>query len=650
MKKRFLRLLGALLATACLLVTAALPAFAWGGGEYNSIDVQVTLLPDGTAQIIELWDVDLDDDWSELYIPKTNLGEMSIRNMQVKDLTEGTEYTYIGEDWDVGEGLSTNDKRVMKYQKCGIAQRSDGGIELCWGVSGTGQHKYQLSYLMTNVVQKYTDGYDGFNIRFVNSALDPAPEHISVTIDTQDVEELTKENTKFWAFGFMGTTRLEDGRVIAESGEDDRGTINYANVMCRFDEGIFEPEVETGKSFRDIVGTAFAGSDYDIDAYDSGLSGGDASASPDTGYYNNYTDNEDIGFLNESSGLSSVVDFIMAALIPLLAILAFVGIFGKWAGSSSTSRSGLMKRLNANISKKERKEVLYCRDLPFDGSLQEAYMALDNLDELPSKGVIIEAYLLRWMKNGWARVGEQSQKRMFGLMSDKQVPTIVFHDDVQASSHQTMDKNEESLWRLLHRAAGDDNILQEHELQEYAKAHYEQLENFFEDVVNAGMNRAREAGHVVDTTEKRLLFNTHQTTLSEEGRKKFLELIGFKKFLKDFTIINEREARDVGLWGDYLTFAALYGIADEVAEQFKELVPDFFTNPQAYGYYGAGWDAYDMLWMMHMMNRFSNTAYNSYMAGRSAQEIHTASSGGGGFSSFGGGGGFSGGGIGGGGR
>ena len=161
---------------------------------------------------------------------------------------------------------------------------------------------------------------------------------------------------------------------------------------------------------------------------------------------------------------------------------------------------------------------------------------------------------------------------------------------------------------------------------------------------------AKASGRVEDITEKKFLFTSHKTVLSETGKQKFLELLGFKKFLKEFTIINEREARDVGLWGDYLTYAALFGIADEVAEQFKELVPDFFSNPQAYGYYGAGWDTYDMLWMMHWMNRFSNTAYNSYMAGRSAQEINTASSGGGGFSSFGGGGGFSGGGIGGGGR
>ncbi|MBR5753722.1 MAG: DUF2207 domain-containing protein [Clostridia bacterium] len=651
MKQKFLRLFGALLATACLLVTAVLPSFAWGGsGEYYSIDVQVTLLEDGTAQVIELWDVELDDDWSELYVPKTNLGEMKIRNMQVKELTDGSEYTYIGEDWDVGSGMSTEDKRLMKHQKCGIAQRSDGGVELCWGVSGEGRHKYQLSYLMSNVVQKYSDGYDGFNIRFINSSLSPAPDHVSVTIDTQDVEELTKDNTKFWAFGLMGTTRLEDGKVIVES--DQNGTINYCNVMCRFDEGIFDPAVETGTTFRSLVEKAFVGSDYDISAYDDGTSGGDGVAS-DTTLVDDLSSDEDLAPFFSEDGTFNLRDLFMAFLIPAGALLVFIFGIGKLLmgkGTASVSRSGLLSRISSTITRKEKKDVLYSRDIPLDGSLPEAYLALDTMDELPAKGAIIEAYLLKWMKNGWARVEEQPEKRLGGLLSDKMAPTIVFPKEAAEETNGKMSGVEEQLWNILHAAAGNDDILQEKELKYYAEAHYERLENFFEDTLNEGMRSAKASGRVEDIAEKKLLFTSHRTVLTEDGKKKFLDLLGLRKFLKEFTIINERQARDVNLWGDYLTYAALFGIAEEVAEQFKELVPDFFSNPQAYGYYGAGWDTYDMLWMMAMMNRFSNTAYNSYMAGRSAQEIQMSSSGGGGFSSFGGGGGFSGGGIGGGGR
>ncbi len=645
MRKALTRLSSAFVAMFFAVALTVLPSFAsTGDGEYYSIDVQVTLLEDGSAQVIELWDVELDDSWSELFIPKTNLGHMSIRNLQVKNLTEGKEYAYTGENWDVGSGMSTDDKRLMKYEKCGIAQRSDGGVELCWGVNGRGRVKYQVSYIMTNVVQKYSDGYDGFHIRFINAALDPAPDHVSVTIDTQDVEPLTTENTKFWAFGLMGTTRMEDGRVIVES--DENGTINYCNVMCRFNEDIFYPEVETGTTFRELVEKAFVGSDYDISAYDDGTSGGDASTSTS----DSVIEGDSSDFFDTSTLRRRIIDTIMALLIPLIAMLIFVFGIGRFLMGNGTSKNGLLSRVSSTITRKEKKEVLYSRDIPLDGCLPEAYLALDTMDELPGKGAIIEAYLLKWMKNGWARVEEKPEKRLGGLFGEKMTPSIVFTQGSQEASNGKITGVEEQLWRILHAAAGDDDILQEKELKHYAQSNYERLEDFFENSMNEGMRSAKASGRVEDITEKKFLFTSHKTVLSESGKQKFLELLGFKKFLKEFTIINEREARDVGLWGDYLTYAALFGIADEVAEQFKELVPDFFTNPQAYGYYGAGWDTYDMLWMMHWMNRFSNTAYNSYMAGRSAQEINTASSGGGGFSSFGGGGGFSGGGIGGGGR
>ncbi len=631
MKMRFLRLLGALLTTACILVGVMVPSFAASNdGAYHSIDVSVTLLEDGSAQIIEEWEVNLDSSWSEIYIPKTNLGEMEISNLQVKEVTDGSDvihYTTLEDEWDVGSGLSTDDKRILKYQKCGIAE-TDDGVELCWGVSGSGHHTYQVSYLMTNVVQSYEDGYDGFHIRFINASMDPDPEHISVTIDTEGVEELTSDNTKFWAFGFMGTTRLEDGKVIVES--DEGGTINYGNVMVRFEKGLFTPSVDAESSFYDLVETAFEGSNYDFDAYVDGNSGDGGATSEDASFFDEYYDGD------------SLIDGIGNFFLYAVGFLGIIGLaFMKFGKTGDTT-----KRVTPNITRQEKKEVLYSRDIPFDGSLEESYMALDSLNELDGQGVIIEAYLLKWMKLGLVRMEERPEKRLGGLLGEKMTPSIVFTPNEENNVYGA----ERNLWTILQKAAGDDGILQEKELKKYAQKNYEDIAEFFQDVLNEGKADANKAGHLEIVEEKSMFGKKRKTTLSAEGKKKFLELLGFKKYLKEFTIINEREARDVGLWGDYLTYAALFGIADEVAEQFKELVPDFFENPQNYGYYGAGWDTYDMLFMMHMVNSFSRTAYDSYMAGRSATEISTASSGGGGFSSFGGGGGFSGGGFGGGGR
>ena len=172
------------------------------------------------------------------------------------------------------------------------------------------------------------------------------------------MEELTKENTKFWAFGLMGTTRLEDGRVIVES--DEGGTINFCNVMCRFNEDIFYPEVETGTTFRSLVEQAFVGSDYNIEAYDDGTSGGDASSSLEdssSSIFEDLSNDEDIGFLFDGNG--GARDILMAFFIPAIALFIFIYGIGKALMGSSSNKSGLLSRIVSNITRKDKKEVLY---------------------------------------------------------------------------------------------------------------------------------------------------------------------------------------------------------------------------------------------------------------------------------------------------
>ncbi len=68
------------------------------------------------------------------------------------------------------------------------------------------------------------------------------------------------------------------------------------------------------------------------------------------------------------------------------------------------------------------------------------------------------------------------------------------------------------------------------------------------------------------------------SSFTEAGQKEATNLIGFKNFLKDFTLSKEREAVEVGLWKDYLVYAGLFGIADKVAKQFQKLYPVEFKE------------------------------------------------------------------------
>ncbi len=111
-------------------------------------------------------------------------------------------------------------------------------------------------------------------------------------------------------------------------------------------------------------------------------------------------------------------------------------------------------------------------------------------------------------------------------------------------------------------------------------------------------------------------------------------MVGLKKYLDEFTLIAEREITEVSLWKEYMIYATLFGIADKVINQFKQVYPEKIPEFETY-------------------NRNVIIAHSYYHSmHRSAQRAMQAkrASGGGGRASFGGGGGFSGGGHGGGSR
>ena len=115
----------------------------------------------------------------------------------------------------------------------------------------------------------------------------------------------------------------------------------------------------------------------------------------------------------------------------------------------------------------------------------------------------------------------------------------------------------------------------------------------------------------------------------------------------DVELLDDGSARVQEFWdvcvasgtGGYLVFVALFGIADKVAKQLKDINPELFTQVV-----NCDMDTFVLLLLRSNMlsNAILNTSVN-YAASQAGQGL-------GGHSSFGGGGGFSGGGFGGGSR
>ena len=532
-----------------VLLILATPSFAQS--QVDSVCIDVLLQDDGSALISERWVIDVDDDITEWYLGKENLGRMDILDFGVTDET-GMEYVSEGTGWDIHRN------RRQKAGRCGMVSKG-GGYELCWGVGSSGPHVYVASYLLTGLVKGYSDR-DGFLHMFITDGANP--DNVILTFRKKGTI-LTTENTQVWGFGFKGETEVLEGSARFWSTEPFRHS-STLKAMVSFEKGIFTPEITSDKSFEDVKKQAFKGSDY-----------------------------RDETFWEKLMSVLSKLFFMFLALLPVI-----IG----------TVRSVNAKRQKKALLGGTMKDVAWFRDVPVEGNLRDASNILRKFSgkTVNENQNLIAAYMMRLFYKGAFELVPNTEGKVFKI------------NDIDLSGTGMDASLEKDLYGFFKEAAGADSILQKKELRRWA-----------------------------DKNARRIY--AWQNTVPDHKTLKNLEpqpvrqLFGLKKFLQDFTLIKDRGAVEVGLWNNYLIFASLFGIADQVYKDFKQVCPEYFTLSQQMAQFQDVTPV--VLWdTVGDTSRYFNQRAVNYASSRTVSSSRTRWSGGGGFTSFGGGGGFSGGG------
>ncbi len=460
----------------------------------------------------------------------------------------------------------------QKARKCGI-NPTDDGVELCFGISRYGHNVYRITYLVTDFIKSYTD-YDGTNFMFVNPDMSTFPTDARINITLANGRPFNEENAAIWAFGYDGEVHFSNGAITAYTNTSLSGS-EHMIVMFRLNKGIIQPTANEYTSFDDVKDTAFEGSDYGYDSYDD---------------------------YEEASPLETIIGFLILAGV--LAIII-------WIISLFVRRAKEIKKFCADAP--------YYRDTPNGGDIEMSYYLSQNFSITSEESLIIGALMLSMINKGCLEPLTTEKIGFFGKVKQSVDLRLVHEPDTAA---------ENRLYALLKASCGDDGILQEKELENYSYNHPEAIE--------AIMNGAKANGEIDFINKGGFSGRAGNTikSLSETGKDELAQVVGLKKYLEEFSLISEREIKETIIWQDYMVYAALFGIADRVMEQLKNLYPDRLPEFENYN-----------------RNIIIATGYCHSMhssAQRAMQQQRT--DGLGGSASFGGGGGFSGGGSGGGSR
>ena len=263
-----------------------------------------------------------------------------------------------------------------------------------------------------------------------------------------------------------------------------------------------------------------------------------------------------------------------------------------------------------------KKNIDWCRDVPYGGDVLEAEFVWRQLKSGVSQdSPLAGAMILRMVERGQIIVNRDPDNKV----------EFSFNKD---ASFDGLPSCYKELFDMMVEASGSDSILQDKEFPRWSKSHAKRIDKWYTKLRKEALEALSSAGYA-----------SAKGTFTDLGKSENRKMVGFNKFLKDFTLVGERTTREVGLWNDYLVFGLLFGLADKVAKELSSVDPKVFSETV---FVDPG-TARQIIWMTNRMG------YAITNASASAQ-MKAASGGFGGGTSFGGGGGFSGGGFGGGAR
>ena len=539
-----------------LLLVLASATSLFARPQLHRLDIRVVLSHNGDARITETRQMSIDSEGTECYIGKGLPDGCEVRDLRVTDET-GREFEDVG-SWDIDRS------RSWKEGKCGIVAKH-GGCEICWGLGESGERTYVTSYTLTGLVCSHPDA-DAIRHVFLDADVSPKPDECRLTIEAEeDSLRFTEENSGIWGFRFGGELGFADGKMVAYNTEPF-GRSGALYIMCRFNKGMFQPWNQVDETFETKMNEAFEGSDY----------------------VGGYGDDEMTG------------EDIFALIMLVLGFFVLPVVGGIWYFIYVW-----------RARKKVNKDLLWYRDIPLKGNLQQAN---DMLNAYRYFGTdynnLLSACVLKLINMGAISIESRLNSK------GKSEQNFVMHELPNAADQPLLLRK---IHNIFKEAAGSDTVLEPRELKSYMRS----TKN--ESITDSFINTLHTKTGI-----------THYKDRLDEVRQVF----GLKKFLKEFTLLDERGVNEVKLWKDYMIYATLFGIADQVISDMKKINPEYFNMDQV-----ANQMADNMTLPMIRSTLLNSTS--RAVANKAAREARA--SGRGGHSSWGGGGGgFSGGGFGGG--
>lgn len=505
----------------------------------EGILVDVEIRSDGSAYITETWNMSIDEG-TELYKPLHLTKEQKLTEYTVK--MDGISLEYIG-DWDVDAGFSSKAGHYGRH-----------GDELNWGITEYGNHTYEIAYKVSNfVVATNTDQMIFW--KFVNDHMKPTPDSVTIRV-ASGIAPFDSKVNRIWGFGFQGEVLFENGKVIAHSTAplDEK---QYATILMRIPVGTYSTQLKTEKSFDDYVKEAFEGSNYDYKEYLSGKT----YENIDT---NKLTDPEE----DQPLWLKAAAVLLVFLLFPLILIL---GIFA-WFRHHKFEKIRRKYYPSLDEAIKDLKGEYY-RDTPSE-RVVDIYVILKDLEIHNLDAHMLTACILALIYEG---VYEVRKKERNTFLSKKD--TIVFHRTGKKPTYEPLLE----LYCMLNYCSNKTGDIYQDRIEDFFENNQNLYDKLFHIFRLTSKKYLQEGAYLKklqakpknEKTPRDIADEVNSLALTDDGLELRKNVVRFYNYLKDFSLLPEKEVKEIYLWDQLMIFSAAFGLLEEVEKQFDQIYPQW---------------------------------------------------------------------------
>lgn len=593
----------------------------------NNLEFYAQINSDGSMNVTEIWDIDIEDTNTLFKTFKTdNAKYSSITDVKVTDVTNGEN--------NMLTHINTYMYHVTKKCYYGLIN-DDGNFEIAWGVgldNGSATRKYKIEYKVNDAIAKYND-YAELYWQFIGQDFSISAKNIKGTIYLPSNVN-SKDNIKVWAHSkdLNGTIYATDlNKVEFEMNKYKSG--RYVEVRILF------PTTQINYTNRI----------YNSTILESAIA-------------------EETKWAEEANRQRELNDKITKAIE--IAIFAIMGVGVIFFGKKIFKYKKILKQLN---KLEPTQELKYFRDLPDENAtpgeaiflLEKQYSSFNiHFSQIFSATLLnlclkkyIELEVDNTKKNKEAIKIVNLNKDETGLKEDEKeilqflLKAIGTKEEISmkdlekyiTNHSSTITKLIEKTHKNVKKSMIKNKYFDEKEHKKYNNYAFKLLlyvvgVPFTVLLSQLILNPTIELKNIILVLPISIIFIINAVycckimnrinVLTQTGLDQQAMWKGLKKYMEDFSLLNEKEVPALVVWEKYLVYATAFGISEKVLKQLKIVYPNIDEMD------GINTSTY----MYFMYHSNFNTNFSKAINSSIASATYSSGSGsGGGFSGGGGG-------------